>query len=377
MMKSETMGRFALLAVAMMISVSSYAQIVIGNFKYKLNDATHTAGVTGRVTVNGSWVDDVVIPASVSYGNVQYSVTSVCSKAFESTSITSVSIPASVNEIENNAFRRCERLEKITVDANNKVFDSRNNCNAIIHTETGELIAGCNGTVVPEGVTRIGSRAFDGSHIETLVLPNTVTSIGYYAFINSMITKIVLPESLSKMDFGAFFCCFSLESINLPDALTVLEDDVLAVCLGLTELTLPNNLKKISYEALASCSFKKITIPATVEEIGEEAFESCDKLRDVNFLSTTPPVFGVNVFHDDSNVTIHVPRGYKKDYERVPELKGMTIVDDLPSPTGIGCVLSSDVQRSAAVYSLGGQRLSRAPKGLVIVGGKKVLVDGK
>ena len=75
---------------------------------------------------------------------------------------TEITILDSVTSIGNSAFEGCSGLTSISVDVNNPKYDSRNNCNAIIETETNTLIAGCKNTIIPDSVTSIGKDAFLG-----------------------------------------------------------------------------------------------------------------------------------------------------------------------------------------------------------------------
>ena len=111
-------------------------------------------------------------------------VTSIEFLAFSGCSgLTSITIPKGVTSIGGGAFSECSGLTTIKVDSNNKKYDSRNNCNAIIDKETNTLIAGCKNTIIPEGVTSIGWGAFEGcSGLTSISIPEGVTSIGGYAF---------------------------------------------------------------------------------------------------------------------------------------------------------------------------------------------------
>lgn len=63
------------------------------------------------------------------------------------------------------------------------MYDSRNDCNAIIEKESNKLINGCKNTVIPNSVSAIGANAFYGcSSLTSVTIPNSVTAIGDYAF---------------------------------------------------------------------------------------------------------------------------------------------------------------------------------------------------
>ena len=135
------------------------------------------------------------------------SVRSIGNSAFRNCSrLTSVVIPNSVTSIGNVAFSDCKGLTSIVVDGNNTKYDSRENCNAIIETETNTLILGCKNTVIPNSVTSIGGFAFSGcSGLTSIEIPNSVTSIGRYAFDGCKgLTSVQIPSSVEKIHECAF-----------------------------------------------------------------------------------------------------------------------------------------------------------------------------
>ena len=148
--------------------------------------------------------------------NIPNSVTSIGNMAFYNcTGLTSINIPNSVTSIGGGAFAFCDGLTSIQVDAENPVYDSRDNCNAIIYTEIGDLIEGCKNTVIPNSVTSIGWDAFEGrSGLTSITIPESVTYIYNYAFRDcSSLTSITIPESVTYIGEGAFSGCSSLESV--------------------------------------------------------------------------------------------------------------------------------------------------------------------
>lgn len=104
--------------------------------------------------------------------------------------LTSITIPSSVGDIGYYAFRGCSSLESIQVEPGNTVYDSRNNCNAIIWDWTEDigikhvnLLAGCKNTVIPDAVDRIDYFTFAGcTGLTTLKIPQNVKEVCMHAF---------------------------------------------------------------------------------------------------------------------------------------------------------------------------------------------------
>ncbi len=150
------------------------------------------------------------------------SVTNIGKYAFEDcTSLTSITIPASVTNISTHIFEYCNNLTTLTVDSENPVYDSRNNCNAIIETSSNTLVAGCVGTTIPTGVTSIGDDAFYGcTGLMSISIPASVTSIGYYAFEEcSSLMSVTVYSQDCTLGNGAFDGCNILETIYVPSDL--------------------------------------------------------------------------------------------------------------------------------------------------------------
>ena len=260
------------------------------------------------------------------------SVTSIGSSAFsDCTGLTSLTIPNSVTSIGEGAFLGCSGLTSITVADGNTVYDSRDNCNAIIETATNTLIAGCKNTIIPNSVTSIGEDAFYGcSGLTSITIPNSVTSIGNHAFNRcSGLTSVTIPNSVTSIGGSAFYGCLGLTSIEIPNSVTSIGSYAFMYCLGLTSIEIPNSVTSIGSSAFAStgwwnkqpdglvykdgwllggkgsspsgyivikdgtkaignyafyyCNFlRSITIPSSVTSIGADAFYYCFDLKEVH-----------------------------------------------------------------------------------------------
>ena len=209
-------------------------------------------------------------------------VTSIGSYAFANcVGLTAITIPESVMSIGYGAFERCSGLTSIQVASGNTVYDSRNNCNAIIESATNTLMAGCQNTIIPESVTSIGDGAFYGcSGLTSITIPNSVTSIGGSAFYNcSGLTSVTIPNSVTSIGYGAFENCSGLTSITIPNSVTSIDGYAFRSCSSLTSVTIPNSVTSIGSYAFANCvGLTAITIPESVMSIGDGAFEDCSGL---------------------------------------------------------------------------------------------------
>ena len=185
-------------------------------------------------------------------------------------SLTSVTIGNSVTNIGRRTF--CYSLMSVIVESGNTVYDSRENCNAIIETASNTLIAGCQNTIIPNSVTSIGEYAFYACHpLTSITIPNSVMSIGDYAFqYCSSLTSINIPNSVTSIGRGAFDACHPLTSITIPNSVTSIGDYAFSGCYSLTSITIPNSVTSIGHSAFSGCS----SLTSMVVESGNSTYDS-------------------------------------------------------------------------------------------------------
>ena len=242
--------------------------------------------------------------------NLPEGLTSIGDRAFYGcTSLTTLHIPDSMESIGAAVFADCVALERFTLADNHPVFMLIDG--VLINMNTMELVcypAALTAAeyVIPEGITsigesafsvglmysgthplstvtlprsmtRIGTSAFSGSGISSVVFSDSITSIGDYAFFDCpKITSMVIPEGITAIDNNAFHFCSNLTSITLPQSLTSIGENAFAACSSLTEVVIPQGVTSIGKAAFLSCSMlEKVTIPASTEDLGRLLFMSC------------------------------------------------------------------------------------------------------
>lgn len=269
-------------------------------------------------------------------------VTAISGYAFrDCTSLESIFIPASVSAIKNNSndspFWGCDSLVSIKVDPANAVYDSREDCNAVINTERNELAYGCQGTVVPDDVRSIGRRAFyKCTGLKSIVVPKGVTFIGDYAFFGCENMRAVsLPESLTEIGYNVFSQCHGLTSIQLPSRLKTLPLCTYSNCNGLVNIAVPETIEVIDQYAFSECSnLRSVSIPSKVTKIGYGAFGDCVNLECVVIKVPVPLSITNHTFFNYGDAVLYVPKGCRDAYLSKENWRNFGLIRELTGLRG-------------------------------------------
>lgn len=217
-------------------------------------------------------------------------------------------IPSTVHTIEPTAFDGCPNINYITVSKHNAVYDSRENCNAIIKTATNTLCIGSNKTIIPDGIDTIGACAFCGrTGLFNIAIPNSVKVIREFAFEGCIyLNSVILPAELTEIYPSAFQNCISLQGVVFQNKIERIGESAFKNCINLQTLLLPNSINLIGFYAFEGCdnlltlslpdndlcdildrafsscsSLEKVVIPYGVQYVGNKAFANCSSLEEV------------------------------------------------------------------------------------------------
>lgn len=189
--------------------------------------------------------------------------------------LESVYIPKTIKYIPNSLFEGCSNLNSIIISNENKYYDSRENCNAVIEKETNKLIAACKYTVIPDTVEIIGEYAFRWVSISEIEVPSSVHTIERRAFLDTDLDYINLPEGLLRIEENAFEYCLNLRTVKLPNSLEYIGNYAFSYCPELRNLEIPKSVYYIGVGITMLCS-KLDSIVVADENKFYDSRENCN-----------------------------------------------------------------------------------------------------
>lgn len=223
------MKKLFVLSCIALFALSSFAKVGdnfnVGGFSYLILSEFSDRGEVSLVANPTS--TELYVPASVSYNDVTYSVSSIAPDAFKNTLVKNVALPESIEEIGKGAFQNCKELTSVT-------------------------------------------------------LPSSLVTIGYSAFAGcEKLTEITIPSKVSYIGRQAFADCVSLTKVNIPESLTTMGEDVFLNCTSLTEVDLPSNMSSIKEGMFEMCSQLNLNITPNIQYIDSYAFNGCAAMKSI------------------------------------------------------------------------------------------------
>lgn len=408
------------------------------NIKYKI-----LSQEDGVVEVCGYNEDhnltSVTIPAVVTFRDEDFIVTGIGPHAFSKClTLQSISLPNSITSLGHCCFEYCGSLSSVDLP------------NSLLYI--GEAVfwdcLSLESIIIPDSVVDFGGSTFSGcEHLVSVKLPGSMETIPPYMFdICLALSSIEIPNTVKHIGIGAFNECQSLKSITLSESLESIEIWAFRRCMSLTSLFIPasvssikkgafvgsqslvslsvddnnpyysssngilynkdkttlvaypsarndveidNGVKKIMAAACEeSRALRSLTLPESIEEVGEIAFYECVNLGQVISLSHNPPTISWSTFekdaHNDKDISvkldckIYVPDESLDLYKNSEVWKWYSIYP-LSTLSGVSSPMEDEDPLFHSVFSLDGKRLSprsleELPRGFYIINGQKVLI---
>ena len=308
------------------------------SYDYDLNDGegTHPLGESYTVTVDSQTIHQTSCKlryTALDYNTCTVYKNSTCTHAvlaipstidgytvtkadrFTSNYLTTLILPDTITEFASSAFANCKNLTSVTFAQNLSVLGEKmfSGCESLsdvtIPTAVTEIpneaFYGCKALTsitIPSNIVTVGNKAFRGTGLQTLTfaegsklktvgdeafyelnqiteltLPNGVVTIGSSAFYGlNQLTELTIPANVERIYGNAFSYCRALQNLTFEagSKLRSIGDSAFYGCEKITELLLPSELYSIGDRAFVGLGITSITIPRSVDSIGNSAFTS-------------------------------------------------------------------------------------------------------
>ena len=302
-------------------------------------------------------ITKVFLGETVNYQGKTYTLTEIGERAFyRCSSLTSITIPCSVEDIETMAFFNCKSLTSVTILSCRRRFRLGIRYGAFIGCSSLKSV------IIPNNIKRYFNwEAFEGSalyndpsnwengalyinnclikldkdFVGNCTIKENTYLIAEWAFRDcTSLTSVTIPNSIKIIGDGAFSGCKSLTSVNIPNSVTEIGQDAFIGCSSLTSITVDagnthydsrNNCNAIIETAtntlIAGC--KTTTIPNSVTSVGGNAFSGCTSLTSITIPNSVTEI-GWGAFDGCTNLkTIYIPRGSKARFAKMDGLEDL------------------------------------------------------
>ncbi len=312
---------------------------------------------------------------------------SIPSYAFEyCTSLTSITIPSSVQSIGISAFSNCpieyanipsslisyipkSKLKEVVINSGASILDfAFSDCTSLTNITIPSSVlsigsyaflncTSLTSITIPSSVTNIPNHVFSScTSLTSIIIPSSVLSIGEYAFaFCRSLTNITIPSSVQSMEDHAFYDCTSLASVTIEDGVTSIGEYAFYDCTSLASVTIGYGVTRIDEYAFYDCiSLTNITIPSSVQNIGFAAFDYCTSITEVNYLGTIKDWCNIEFSNSISN-PIYYAKSLKINGKELTEITEEMLegVTSIPNYAFYNCTSLTNVTIPSSVLSIG------------------------
>lgn len=290
-MKSIT--QYILMLMVLLMPLSAHAtQYVIDGLRYDCtgSGSSARAALMPAGSSDTPYTGDIVVPGQVTVASMgrSYNVVELKSNAFSNTTVTSVVLPAGMNNLGQAAFDGCAQLTSVTLPtaASSLPMNFFRNCTSL------------QSMVIPDNFINMQGAVFEGcTALTDVTLPGKCYLLGGSFFKGcTSLESVVVPDSYTLLGVNAFEGCTSLTSVTLPAATSSLPDGFFKGCTALAEFTLSEKIKTLNKSCLEGSGLSNIVFPSAVSSIKVDAFTNCASLAWVEFQGTTVPDVAVGAF---------------------------------------------------------------------------------
>ena len=209
----------------------------------------------------------------------------------DNTTLTSVSIPNTMEEIGENAFKQCTALSTLRFAPGSK-----------LKTIGEYAFQGCSSITsltIPDGLKNIGDGAFCGlKNLKYLTMSGEVDGSGWIDWwsIDTLTLTGTYVMGRAPADKDGYIWYDTLPGRNarkviLSEGITSIDDYAFNRCQNLEQLVLPTSLQTIGAHAFEFCeNLTDITIPDSLQTLGQDCFKECNKLQLID-MSKVPDTF--------------------------------------------------------------------------------------
>lgn len=266
---------------------------------FTIDDIKYHLTASGEVEIveSASEVADLVIPEEITdKKDNTYKVTSIAEKVFyQTTTLTSVTIPSTVKNIGNSAFEGCGSLITLQImGAVEKIGESAfKGCGSLstllTNGDIDELgdsaFENCTSLTMVQidgAIKMMGKSVFKGCiKLETIDIEGDIDEIGDSAFeACESLKTLKIKGNIGKMGLSVFKGCSNLETIEIEGDLEEIDVDLFKDCVNLKTIEIKGNVKKIAESAFEGHkTLTTVKIEGSVDEIGDKAFMDCAELN--------------------------------------------------------------------------------------------------